>query len=149
MIRQILLQKILVVPITVKCRRKNYHAQPASGPQRFVKICNRSAATFESVVLSASSLRDLRKNENHQYDLADQLLFAVGREAKWRPDTNRIDFPALFANTRNRWMVRWASQLIWQVAKECQASPREIEAALFMWGYNVMWRYNVAAEPGH
>jgi hypothetical protein len=26
-------------------------------------------------------------------------------------------------------MVRWASQLIWQVAKECQASPREIEGA--------------------
>ena len=34
-------------------------------------------------------------------------------------------------------IVRRASQLIWQVAKECQASPREIEAALFMWGYNV------------
>ena len=76
----------------------------------------------------------------HQYDVADQLLFAVDREAKRSPETNRIHFPALFGKARDRChasMVRWASQLIWQVAKECHASPREIEAALFMWGYNV------------
>src|SRR4249919_1915216 len=90
--------------------------------------------------------RFTEEREIHQYDLADQLLFAVDREPKRRPDTNRIHFPALFGNTRDRChasMVRWASQLIWQVAKECQASPREIEAALFMWGYNV------ADEPEH
>ena len=88
----------------------------------------------------------LEEREIHQYDLADQLLFAVDREAKRNPDTNRIHFPALFGKTRDRChasMVRWASQLIWQVAKECHASPREIEAALFMWGYNV------AGEPEH
>ena len=76
----------------------------------------------------------------HQYDLAKQLLFAVDREAKRSPKTNRIHFPALFGKARDRChasMVRWASQLIWQVAKECRVSPREIEAALFMWGYNV------------
>ena len=80
------------------------------------------------------------EREIHQDDVADQLLFAVDREPKRNPDTNRIHFPALFGKTRDRChasMVRWASQLIWQVAKECQASPREIEAALFMWGYNV------------
>ena len=96
--------------------------------------------------------RFTEEREIHQYDLADQLLFAVDREPKRRPDTNRIHFPALFGNTRDRChasMVRWASQLIWQVAKECQASPREIEAALFMWGYNVMWGYDLAAEPKH
>ncbi len=78
--------------------------------------------------------------EIHQYDVAEQLLFAVDREAKRSPETNRIHFPALFGKARDRChasMVRSASQLIWQVAKECQASPREIEAALFMWGYNV------------
>jgi hypothetical protein len=90
--------------------------------------------------LSFFVARFTEEREIHQYDLADQLLFAVDREAKRNPDTNRIHFPALFGRTRDRChasMVRWASQLIWQVAKECQASPREIEAALFMWGYNV------------
>jgi hypothetical protein len=94
--------------------------------------------------------RFAEEREIHQYDLAEQLLFAVDREAKRRPETNRIHFPALFGLSRDRRhasMVRWASQLIWQVAKECQASPREIEAALFMWGYNVKWGYYVADEP--
>ena len=78
--------------------------------------------------------------EIHQHDLAEQLLFAVDREAKRSPETNRIHFPALFGKARDRChalMVRSASQIIWQVAKDCQASPREIEAALFMWGYKV------------
>jgi hypothetical protein len=94
--------------------------------------------------------RFAEEREIHQYDVADQLLFAVDREAKRNPDTNRIHFPALFGKTRDRChasMVRWASQLIWHVAEECQASPREIEAALFMWGYNVMRRCNVADQP--
>jgi len=96
--------------------------------------------------------RFAEEREIHQYDLAEQMLFAVDREAKRSPETNRIHFPALFGRTRDRChasMVRWASQLIWQVAKECQVSPREIEAALFMWGYNVMWRYVAATQPGH
>jgi len=78
--------------------------------------------------------------EIHQHDLAEQLLFAVDREAKRSPETNRIHFPALFGKARDRChalMVRSASQIIWQVAKDCQAGPREIEAALFMWGYKV------------
>jgi hypothetical protein len=84
--------------------------------------------------------RFAEEQEIHHYNVADQLLFAVDREPKRTPDTNRIHFPALFGKARDRChalMVRRASQLIWQVAKECQASPREIEAALFMWGYNV------------
>ena len=96
--------------------------------------------------------RFTEEREIHQYDLADQLLFAVDREAKRRPATNRIHFPALFGKTRDRChasMVRWASQLICQVAKECQASPREIEAALFMWGYSVRGGYYFATEPEH
>ena len=90
--------------------------------------------------LSFLVARFTEEREIHQYDVTDQLLFAVDREPKRNPDTNRIHFPALFGSARDRRhasMVRWASQLIWQVAKECQASPREIEAALFMWGYNV------------
>ncbi len=86
------------------------------------------------------------EREIHQDDVTEQLLFAVDREPKRNPDTNRIHFPALFGKARDRChasMVRWASQLIWQVAKECCASPREIEAALFMWGYSV------AGEPEH
>jgi hypothetical protein len=84
--------------------------------------------------------RFAEEREFYQHDVADQLLFAVDREAKRIPETNRIHFPRLFGKARDRChasMMRWASQLIWHVAKECQASPREIEAALFMWGYNV------------
>ena len=84
--------------------------------------------------------RFAEEQEIHQYDLTDQLLFALDRETKRTPETKRLHFPVLFGQARDRChalMVRWASQLIWQVAKECQASPREIEAALFMWGYNV------------
>lgn len=87
--------------------------------------------------------RFAEEREIHQYDLADQLLFALDRETKRTPETKRIHFPVLFGQARDRChalMVRRASQLIWQVAKECQASPREIEAALFMWGYNVAER---------
>ncbi len=84
--------------------------------------------------------RFAEEREIHQRDLADQLLFAVDREAKRTPETKRIRFPVLFGKARDcchALMVRRASQLIWQVAKECRASPRELEAALFMWGYNV------------
>jgi hypothetical protein len=96
--------------------------------------------------------RFTEQQDIHQYDVAEQLLFAVDREPKRTPDTNRIRFPALFGKTRDlrhATMVRWASQLIWQVAKECHASPREIEAALFMWGYNVMWQCNAADQFQH
>jgi hypothetical protein len=89
--------------------------------------------------------RFTEERQIHQYDVAEQLLFAVDRDAKRSPETRRIHFPALFGKARDRChasMVRSASQLIWQVAKECEASPREIEAALFMWGYNV------AEDPG-
>ena len=102
--------------------------------------------------LSFFVARFAEEREIHQYDVADQLLFAVDREAKRNPDTDRIHFPALFGKTRDRChasMVRWSSQLIWQVANECQARPREIEAALFMWGYNVIQRCYVAAERQH
>ena len=100
--------------------------------------------------LSFFVARFTEEREIHQYDLADQLLFAVDREPKRNPDTNRIHFPALFGKARDcchASMMRWASQLIWQVAKECRVSPREIEAALFMWGYNVKWGSYVADEP--
>jgi hypothetical protein len=84
--------------------------------------------------------RFAEEREFHQHDMADQLLFAVDREAKRFPETKSIHFPRLFGKDRDRChasMVRWASQLIWQVAQQCRVSPREIEAALFMWGYNV------------
>jgi hypothetical protein len=102
--------------------------------------------------LSFFVARLTEEREIQQHDVADQLLFAVDREAKRNPATNRIHFPALFGKTRDRChasMVRRASQLIWQVAGECHASPREIEAALFMWGYNVMRECNVVAESHH
>ena len=98
---------------------------------------------YDGRVAGALGFFDARFTEErqiHQYDVAEQLLFAVDREAKRSPETKRIHFPALFGKARDRChasMVRSASQLIWQVAKECQASSREIEAALFMWGYNV------------
>ena len=56
--------------------------------------------------------RFTEEREIHQYDVADQLLFAVDREAKRTPETNRIHFPALFGKARDRChasMVRWAS----------------------------------------
>ena len=46
--------------------------------------------------------RFAEEREIHQYDLAEQLLFAVDREAKRRPETNRIHFPALFGSARDR-----------------------------------------------
>ena len=65
--------------------------------------------------------RFTEEREIHQYDVAESITFRRGREAKTEPATNRIHFPALFGKTRDRChasMVRWASQLIWQVAKE-------------------------------
>jgi hypothetical protein len=54
--------------------------------------------------------RFAEEREIHQYDVADQLLFAVDREAKRTPETKRIHFPALFGKARDRChasMVRW------------------------------------------
>ena len=114
-------------------------APHASGQVIFDSIRTWKVRQFQRALLNARG-RGSVKREIHQYDVAEQLLFAVDREAKRCPETKRIHFPVLFGKARDRChasMVRSASQLIWQVAKECQASPREIEAALFMWGYNV------------
>jgi hypothetical protein len=119
----------------------------ADPEQKLVAYDGRLGGALGYFVARFTEQRDI-----HQYDVAEQLLFAVDREPKRTPDTNRIRFPALFGKTRDlrhATMVRWASQLIWQVAKECHASPREIEAALFMWGYNVMWQCNAADQFQH
>ena len=119
----------------------------ADPEQKLVAYDGRLGGALGYFVARFTEERDI-----HQYDVAEQLLFAVDREPKRTPDTNRIRFPALFGKTRDlrhATMVRRASQLIWQVAKECHASPREIEAALFMWGYNVMWQCNVADQFQH
>jgi hypothetical protein len=119
----------------------------ADPEQKLVAYDGRLGGALGYFVARFTEQRDI-----HQYDVAEQLLFAVDREPKRTPDTNHIRFPALFGKTRDlrhATMVRWASQLIWQVAKECHASPREIEAALFMWGYNVMWQCNAADQFQH
>ena len=54
---------------------------------------------------------------------ADQLLFVVDREGQTAPLDEHIHFPASLGKRRDRRhasMVRWASQLIWQVAKEAK-----------------------------
>lgn len=73
--------------------------------------------------------------------ISDQLRFAVAGELRRKPYTNRVRFPSLFGKGKDRChaaMMRIASQLIAQVSKGCEASPRQIEAALFMWGYDVL-----------
>ena len=107
----------------------------ADPEQRLVIYDGRIGGALGFFVAKFAEEREIR-----QHDLADQLLFALDRETKRTPGTKRIHFPVLFGSARDRChalMVRWASQLICLVAEECQASPREIEAALFMWGYNV------------
>src|SRR5258706_5176220 len=51
--------------------------------------------------------RFTEEREIHQYDVADQLLFAVDREAKRNPETNRIHFPAFSAKPEIAAMPRW------------------------------------------
>ena len=99
--------------------------------------------------LSFFVARFAEERELHQYDLADYLLFAVDREPKRTPIRTAFIFRHCFGKNRDRChasMVRWASQLIWQVAKDCCASPREIEAALFMWGYDSCCRTRTLAD---
>jgi hypothetical protein len=71
--------------------------------------------------------RFAEEREIHQYDVADQLLFAVDREAKRTPETKRIHFPALFGKARDRCHASG------KLGKNAKRGPREIEAALFMW----------------
>src|SRR3977135_1116104 len=94
--------------------------------------------TVESVVRSASSLPDLRKNEKFINTMLPINYFSPWTERpNGPPRRTAFIFRYCSAKPEIAAMPRWASQLIWQVAHECQASPREIEAALFMWGYNV------------
>jgi hypothetical protein len=77
-------------------------------------------------------------------DLPKVLLFAVDKKRGRNPDTKAIVFPSLFGKSKDRihaTMMRHASEMVTQVAKECGIRAREIEAALFMWGYRVeaMW----------
>ena len=61
--------------------------------------------------LSFFVARFTEEREIHQYDVADQLLFAVDREPKRNPDTNRIHFPALFGSARDRCVTHWSIML--------------------------------------
>jgi hypothetical protein len=72
--------------------------------------------------------------------LPKQLLFAADKQDGRNPDTNAIVFPSLFGKSKDRShavMMRRASGVVVQVAQRCGVTAREIEAALFMWGYRV------------
>ena len=84
--------------------------------------------------------RFTEEREIHQYDVADQLLFAVDREAKRRPRDEPHSFSGIVRqNQRSMSRLDGAMGIATNLAsrERMQASPREIEAALFMWGYNV------------
>jgi hypothetical protein len=57
------------------------------------------------------------------------------------PSTSMYKFPRLFggleSHLNHATMVRVASFLVGRCAESCGVSPREFEAALFMWGYKV------------
>ena len=72
--------------------------------------------------------------------LPKQLLFAADKQDGRNPDTSAIVFPSLFGKSKDRnhaVMMRRASGVVVQVAQKCGITAREIEAALFMWGYRV------------
>jgi hypothetical protein len=84
--------------------------------------------------------RFAEEQDLEQQDVVDRLLFAVDPQPKRNPSTGRIRFPRLFGKNRDRChatMVRWATQVIGQVATECDVDSRKIEAGLFMWGYDI------------
>jgi hypothetical protein len=68
-----------------------------------------------------------------------ELRFAVASEKRRNPSTATFRFDRLFGSERDfchASMVRLSSNLIKNVA--CGAGSREIEAALFMWGYDIL-----------
>jgi hypothetical protein len=111
----------------------------ADPEQRIVIYDGRVGSALGFFVARFAEERDLE-----QHDIVDQLLFAVDPQPKRNPSTRRIRFPRLFGKDRDRChatMVRWATRVIGQVAKDCDVDPRKIEAGLFMWDYDV------SAEP--
>jgi len=111
----------------------------ADPEQRIVIYDGRVGSALGFFVARFAEEQDLE-----QHDIVDQLLFAVDPQPKRNPSTRRIRFPRLFGKDRDRChatMVRWATRVIGQVAKDCDVDPRKIEAGLFMWDYDV------SAEP--
>jgi hypothetical protein len=73
-------------------------------------------------------------------DVPTSILFATGTQSGRRPKSEFARFPILFGKGKDQMhalMVRSASRLVRMVSRTCSATPREIEAALFMWGYKV------------
>ncbi len=81
---------------------------------------------------------------------SEALLFSWGGDRKKdnvkgknrrNPSSNSLKFPDLFAgkskHRQHAEMVRLASQIISKVATNNKISNRDIDAALFMWGYDI------------
>lgn len=89
----------------------------------------------------------LAMNEGGYRELESELLFPWG-EAKTKginrnPSNDVIKFPRLFAgakikkNFRHAEAMHISSKILNQVSNRLSITPRELEAALFMWGYAV------------
>jgi hypothetical protein len=73
--------------------------------------------------------------------ISSQLRFAVARQKRRKPYSAHVSFPALFGTAKDRahaTMMRTASRLITEASNRCVATRRQIEAGLFMWGYDVL-----------
>jgi hypothetical protein len=78
-------------------------------------------------------------------ELDPLFRFAVDKyldNGRRNPSSNSISFPDLFRRQKHKdrehaRMVRTSSKVISRVADKCRVNPREIEATLFMWGYDV------------
>jgi hypothetical protein len=93
---------------------------------------------YDSRVAAALAYFAVRFAEERKVLLHGLLRFAVANEKRRNPSTAKLQFDSLFGDKRDLChaaMVRLASAIIQRIAPD--ASPREIEAALFMWGYDV------------
>lgn len=93
---------------------------------------------YDSRVAAALAFFAIRFAEERGKNVPNELRFAVANERRRNPSTADFPFGRLFGSQRDvchASMVRLTSTLIQNVASG--ASPREIEAALFMWGYDI------------
>ncbi|WP_187387903.1 hypothetical protein [Bradyrhizobium sp.] len=93
---------------------------------------------YDSRVAAALAFFAIRFAERIGKNIPSVLRFAVANESRRNPSTAEFQFDRLFGSQRDLChasMVRLTSTLIQNVA--CGATPREIEAALFMWGYDI------------
>jgi hypothetical protein len=93
---------------------------------------------YDSRVAAALAFFVARFAEETGLRMDPSLRFAVANERRRNPSTATLKFDRLFGLDRDQChasMVRLSSKLIRNIA--CGARPREFEAALFMWGYDV------------